>query len=778
MIGFPTKHSLQATPEGISRANRAVLTFATKLDLAKELQISRATLQNFFAGKSVRRENFYKICQKLKLPWQEIAAIEFELENEKEFDPENENSLVVPESQIDIATLVQQTRQQGSASLEQKCGCMRVLDMTQPMALSDIYTNVNLLEKINGRRRLEIAELLKVCTATQFDRPGLGRGTQVPIQGLEVVQKYPKLIVLGKPGAGKTTFLKYIALQCNNGKVLSDHLPIFISLKDYAEALPQQSLLTYISELFTTNNGNCTNAVEQICIDGKALLLLDGLDEVRESDSYRVLQELRQFTAKYHLNHFILTCRLATSEYTFEEFTEVEVADFSQAQIIRFVSKWFAYKDPSQSRKFLNQLQQQQSIQELATNPLLLTLLCLSFEESGDFPTNRAELYKEGLNVMLRKWDAKRNIEREQIYKKLSVQHKKDLLGQIALQTFERGEYFFRQAELEQQIGEYICNIPSVSQDIQHLQIDSEAVLKAIEAQHGLLVERARGIYSFSHLTFQEYFTAKEIIANSDPTGLEVGLQKLARRVTQPRWREVFLLSMGMLRNADYLLQLMKQQIDKSLADDPHLQNFLGWLSQKSRCIDVPYRAVQVRAFYLDLDFARELDIAGTLDLVRSFDCNFTRELDSQLALDLGLDRALTLNRVFETTSNNHLARSINRVLTRALDRARTAQPKLVTALEQLKDELPHGTVDTAIFEQWWRFKGKAWIEQLRAIMIQQRNLGHKWQFSEQQKVVLRQYYEANQLLVCCLKSDCYVSSSLRQKIEDTMLLPCTQLSN
>ena len=53
-------------------------------------------------------------------------------------------------------------------------------------------------------------------------------------------------------------------------------------------------------------------------------------------------------------------------------------------------------------------------IQELATNPLLLTLLCLMFEESADFPSNRSELYKEGLNVLLRKWDAKRSIEREQ----------------------------------------------------------------------------------------------------------------------------------------------------------------------------------------------------------------------------------------------------------------------------------------------------------------------------------------------------------------------------
>lgn len=769
MIVIRAKHSLKATPEGISRANKAVLTFATKMDLATELEISRATLQKFFAGGSVRRENFYKICQKLKLPWQEIADVEFE--------SENENLQVVPESEIDINALVQQMRQQGSASLKQKCGCMRVLDMSQPMALNDIYTSVNLLEKINGRRRLEIAELLKVSVATEFDRPGLGRSTQVPVQGLEVVQKYPKLIVLGKPGAGKTTFLKYIALQCDSGKILSASLPIYVSLKDYAEAALDQSLLTYISELFNSS-GDCINAVEQICIQGKAFILLDGLDEVRESDCYRVLQELRHFTAKYHLNHFVLTCRLATSEYTFEEFTEVEVADFSQAQIARFVSKWFANKDQCQSRKFLNKLQQQRSIQELATNPLLLTLLCLSFEESGDFPANRAELYREGLNVMLRKWDAKRNIEREQIYKKLSVQHKKDLLGQIALQTFEQGEYFFRQQELEQQIAEYIRNIPTVSLEGQDLQIDSEAVLKSIEAQHGLLVERARGIYSFSHLTFQEYFTAREIIASSDPTQLEVGLQKLARQVTQPRWREVFLLSMGMLRNADYLLQLMKQQIDQFLADDPHLQIFLRWLSHKSRSTDVPYPSVQVRAFYFDLDLARVLDIAGTLDLARSFDPNFTRQLECQLALDLSLDRAIAINRVFENTTNNHLARSINRVLHRAIARAEVAQPKLVKALQQLKYQLPRSCVDAPKFELWWRISGKAWIEKLRAVLIQQRNLGHVWQFSEQQKAALKQYYEANQLLVNCLKSDCYVSTSLREKIESTMLLPYTQLSS
>jgi len=760
------KRSLKAKVEGLERANKAVMSFASKMDLAAELEISRATVQNFFAGKPIGRENFHKICEKLQLAWQEIA----------EMSDSHESPATAPNKQTS-ATLVQQLRQIGSAKLQQRCGFMRVLDMSQPLALSEIYTNVNILEKISGRRRLEIAELLKVSVAEEFDHPGLQKTAQAPVLGLEAVQTHSKLIVLGKPGAGKTTFLKHIALECDRGQLQAERLPIFISLKDYGDSTPHLSLLEYISEQFasSTSSGNYSTAIEQICRRGQALVLLDGLDEVRDSDSYRVVQAVRHFTAKYHLNHYVISCRLATREYTLEEFTEVEVADFSAAQISSFTNKWFASKDPSQSCKFLAKLQQQRAIQELVTNPLLLTLLCLVFAESGDFPANRAELYKEGLSVLLRKWDAKRNIEREQIYKKLSVQHKEELLSQIAYSTFERGDYFFRQKELEQQIAAYIRNILSVNRQAEALQVDSEAVLKSIEAQHGLLVERARGIYSFSHLTFQEYFTARKIVATSDPQRLEEELQQLAQRVAEPRWHEVFLLSVGMLRHGDYLLQLMKQQIDQLLAAEPQLQALLVWLSCKASSVNARYRLVTLRAFYLDLDVARVLDLmGGTLDLARSFDRDFTRALDCEIALDLALDRALALNHIIDTTHN--LALSIHRVIARAVARAHVVDPELESALQQLKQHLPDSTQDAKGFEQWWQAHGAAWTEQLRAVAIAYRHLGQDWQLSQQQKQALKQYYYANQLLVDCLNSNCYVTTEVRQELEDTLLLPSSLL--
>ncbi len=141
-------------------------------------------------------------------------------------------------------------------------------------------------------------------------------------------------------------------------------------------------------------------------------------------------------------------------------------------------------------------------------------MLCLEFEDSGEFPSERAELYKRATNTLLRKWDAKRGILRDIAYKQLSVQRKEDLLSEIALITFKQGEYFFKQRQIEEYIANYIQNLPNAQIQPEVLQVDSQAVLKSIEAQHGLLVERAVGIYSFSHLTFHEYFTARGIYNN------------------------------------------------------------------------------------------------------------------------------------------------------------------------------------------------------------------------------------------------------------------------
>jgi predicted NACHT family NTPase len=104
----------------------------------------------------------------------------------------------------------------------------------------------------------------------------------------------------------------------------------------------------------------------------------------------------------------VITCRIAAREYTFENFTEVEVADFNKEQIAEFTGKWFKTNgDLQKAELMIGKLQDRRPVQELATNPLLLTLLCLIFGDGSDFPSNRSELYKEGLDVLLKKWDGR-----------------------------------------------------------------------------------------------------------------------------------------------------------------------------------------------------------------------------------------------------------------------------------------------------------------------------------------------------------------------------------
>ncbi|MEC4816353.1 MAG: NACHT domain-containing NTPase, partial [Scytonema sp. PMC 1069.18] len=554
-----------------------------------------------------------------------------------------------------------EVREKVKLDIKKRYGMMQVLDMSQPIRLNDIYTDVDILEKITANKWLEIPELLQNIDPEGPDRFRRNRVIEKRVPGLQAVEQHSKLMVLGKPGAGKTTFLKYLAIQCIEGHFQSDacgkplsrlRFPIFITLRDFAEKSGEISILEYISlQLSDLDLANASEKAKQLLKQGKALVLLDGLDEVREEDTNRVLKQAQEFSYRFNSNQFVITCRIAAQKYTFQGFTKVEVADFNDEQIATFAQNWFRLKDSVKGKRFIEKLDENKPIKELAMNPLLLTLLCWIFGQKGDFPANRSELYTEGVDVLLKKWDATRNIERDRVYKDLSLQRKEDLLSEIALKTFEQKDYFFKKKTVEAYIIDFISNLRNASTEQKELELDSEAVLKSIEAQHGLLVARATGIYSFSHLTFQEYFTAREIVANS-------AWGRLVEHITQKRWREVFFLTSGMMRKADDLLKSMKQKIDTILEYDEKLQQFLTWVEEKSKSVEVPYKPAAVRAFYWTLEqiliidynkqtqniytdgcWFREFQLAGNIDeaidyyLTLDYDIDCAQELDGEIQI-------------------------------------------------------------------------------------------------------------------------------------------------
>jgi predicted NACHT family NTPase len=663
-------------------------------------------------------------------------------------------------SAINIEELVQQLRYRSRQIIQERCATMRVLDMSHPIDLENIYTGTDVLEKITSRRRLGIADLL--ATYHGRDRIEMGLLNEDRISSMEALNRYSKLMLLGKPGAGKTTLLKYTALKCSQGEIFNDLVPIFVTLRQYAGAESQPRLLDYISQdLYAYNISDEAN-VKQLLQQGRAILFLDGLDEVRENDLYRVLEDLRSFSEQFYTNRFVITSRLGSQEYVYEKFTEVEVANFQPLQISQFAQRWFL-NNSRHIDLFLRKVEDNRPIQELATNPLLLTLLCLVFDEFGDFPTNRSELYREGLDVLLKKWDAKRNIERHQIYKNLSMQRKEDLLSQVACTTFYQGDYFFRQVDLESYITEYIRNLPKANTDEEALQLDSAAIIKAIESQHGLFVERAKGIYSFSHLTFHEYLAARELVYNGNQDTLTL----LASKITDQRWHDILRLAVGMMRSADELLVLMKEHCDRLLANDQQLQSLLQWVNKKAESVQVTDRIQSVRAFYLTL--GRAIAQSEPLNLANVLARSLVLDLDLCQNRNLNVDLAFDLARALETKDGEDLGLDLELDLSLALEYAQEAvDSQLADALTELIEACPEDA-DSEI-------KWEDWANNLRQQTISHRNIGQIWNLTPHQLEHLRQYCNANRLLVECLESDCYVRQPVRQAIEQSLLLPTTQL--
>jgi hypothetical protein len=317
------------------------------------------------------------------------------------------------------------------------------------------------------------------------------------------------------------------------------------------------------------------------------------------------------------------------------------------------------------------------------------------------------------------------------------------------VKKFEKEQYvLFEQAEIEEYIAEFL----GIGQR------DSRSVLRAMEAQHGLLIERAHKVWSFSHLTFQEYLVAKWFCDRGN-------WQSLVSHVTENYWEEVFYLVAGMLNKADELMQCIKFQAAQLIATNDQIQEYLTWVSDKADHVknNGDFIAL-IRAFYLS--FSR--------DRVFLFTHGYTESLNLGLALclDRNFDYRLNDELYFDATILR--TNEINLALLK--ERAQNLNQDFKSQLQLLIDKFTQFPTDSAEFQQWWQQNGKIWTEEFWLTMTKYRRIRQRWNFNEREKQLLNQYDYANKLLVNCLHSNCDITYKTRQEIQKTLLLPIAEI--
>jgi DNA polymerase III delta prime subunit len=706
-------------------------------------------------------------------------------------------------SKSSLQGLIQQVRSHTSARILSLFSKIQLLNKRQ-VEVDQLYVDVYVLEMQDFRATIT-GLLEEQNVREQFDRLGLGkRGERT--EGLEVATsaKHSRLMVLGKPGSGKTTFLRYLAVGCAKGEFLNDYIPVLLELRDVDEAT--FSLFQYIHGEFELEQEAQT---EQILKQGQALILLDGLDEVPSSLQQTVQNQLRKFAKRYDKNRFVLTCRTQTTEYIPEQFQAVEVADFKVEQVECFALNWFSTtvetleQAAELKEHFMQKLQESPQTAELAVTPVLLSLTCWIFGDLKCLPQKRSDLYRDGLHLLLQQWDERRAISRDlgsNCYQQLTTKERKQLLSYLAVRKFEHSDNFvlFEESELCSYIAEHL-EIPVEA---------SQAVLHAIAQQHGLLIERAHGIWSFSHLTFQEYLVATWFCN-------QTSFQSLSKNITNYRWREVFLLASEMAINRRELVLEMKQATDHLVAQDQLIQEVLVWVNEKSdslgfeiscsdqlRILDQKQKPAYktsldqqalLRGLCFDLIYNYECGngIIGNAELVSQLNIYITLKkndqfIDSIVVLDFSLYWLFTF---LEISAPYFLFENIYPELTKALGNCAkhcgvlnfmglisiNFFDRLLTLWQSL---LSSNEISEETLRTWWNNEGKSLAEQLKEIIQQERNICRNWSFTEEAKELIQKYYTANRLLVYCITNTPNLELEAKEIIMSTLLLPSTKIEN
>ncbi len=408
----------------------------------------------------------------------------------------------------------------------------------------------------------------------------------------DFVRDQPLLVVLGDPGSGKSTLVRYLLLTLTRGAARSvfgldpQTLPVFFPVAAFAaaRARPGQAdlaPLAYLAAFFAgLSQPDYGPLFARALATGRALVLLDGLDEVR-TERQAVVHALEAFVRQWAPagNRFVATSRIvgyADAPLDATLFAAVAIQPLGDAQIRHFVERWSrayaALGEPAAPAPgdLLADLVREAAaaeaerrvarhadslaaavfaephVAELARNPLLLTILALIHNQGARLPDRRVDLYRLCVAALAETWNRARSLSGRPVDvhlgdEPLDERFVVNLLGPVALAIHgEQAGGLVDQDELETRISATLQQADGIPR--RRARRLAQDFIELMRRDTGLLQERGYRRFAFLHLTFEEYLAARgllESVAVEDPAAL---LQTYA---TDPRWREVVRLAVA-----------------------------------------------------------------------------------------------------------------------------------------------------------------------------------------------------------------------------------------
>jgi HEAT repeat protein/energy-coupling factor transporter ATP-binding protein EcfA2 len=392
----------------------------------------------------------------------------------------------------------------------------------------------------------------------------------------DAVKRHERLVILGDPGSGKSTLLRYLALvhaqALYNGRseagsdLGTARFPILIRIADYAEhGMPKgKSLSQYLADYYEMHECpkfGLANLLSNELMGGNCLVLLDGLDEIVNADDRRKVVERIVDFIRYHddrPNRFVITSRIAgyRSAPLGDPFVQYTVQEMDDTQIHRFLERWCTAVEAAQTPELsqeardvvakreiegiMKAVQSSPGVHRLAANPLLLRTLALIHRTGAQLPQKRIELYKLAADTLARTWRMAQGVPESAL---VDDKYLTRLLGRLAYWLHEnKSTGIATEQEVYRELGQEWARIKGFDWDEDNPDIGNEVkkFLQAVREHTGLFVERAPKRYGFMHLTFEEYYAARHLVARSKDRA-----RLIREHLYKPRWEEPILLALG-----------------------------------------------------------------------------------------------------------------------------------------------------------------------------------------------------------------------------------------
>ena len=406
---------------------------------------------------------------------------------------------------------------------------------------------------------------------------------------LEVVDddRLPRLVILGDPGAGKSSLLRYLALRwariTDPNEFYTKPLPLLIELREYDrwECPSNKSLLRYLNEAQTYHRLNQVDLDRLLQRPNAAVFFLDGLDEVFDpARREQVVNDIHRLSNEYPTAPIIVTSRVIgykPQRLRDAEFRHFLLQDFEPEQVEAFLDHWHdqTFTDPAdrafKRHRLAQAIEESRAIAELAGNPLLLTMMAI-LNRNQELPRDRAELYQQAARVLLHQWDTERALESHPELKgMIGYPEKAEILRRVAwfMQSGRSGlaGNIIAREDLEALLQDYLKDTLNVSQPLGV----ARALVEQLRQRNFILCYLGGDSYAFVHRTFLEFFCASKIVQQFQREQ-SLSFEGLRDEIfgahwADETWHEVLCLIAGMI-DARFVAQLIAFLIARPAQDD------------------------------------------------------------------------------------------------------------------------------------------------------------------------------------------------------------------